>query len=192
MKDIVLDAMRLAERAHRQRNHFRKAPDGEDRPAYFLHLAEVAWLLQESGLDHETVAAGFLHDIMEDCGYTRTRLAQEIGSMRIADLVVWVSEPDKGHSWETRNADYLRRMPHAPPEALAISCADKTSNLRDMNRLLTKGHATHTFTSRDYPTQRAKFEALDLVYRDSVPQPLYAHFTAAADAFRRHESSGRS
>ncbi len=44
MTDLVLDAMRLAERAHRLRNHFRKAPEGEDRPAYFLHLAEVAWM----------------------------------------------------------------------------------------------------------------------------------------------------
>jgi hypothetical protein len=57
MTDIVLDAMRLAERAHRLRNHLRKAPEGEDRPAYFLHLAEVAWMLQETGLDREVVAA---------------------------------------------------------------------------------------------------------------------------------------
>jgi hypothetical protein len=190
MTDIVLDAMRLAERAHRLRNHFRKAPESEDRPAYFLHLAEVAWLLQETGLDHEVVAAGFLHDIIEDCGYTRERLAGDIGSARVADLVEWVSEPGKDHSWETRNDAYLKRMEDAPAEVLAVSCADKTSNLRDMNRLLIKGHATHTFTSRDHPTQRAKFEALDRLYRDSVPEPLYARFTAAMEAFRRHEGTG--
>ena len=66
LETLVLDAMRLAERAHRTREqgpHHRKAPDGEDRPAYFIHLAEVAWMLQDAGLDSETVAAGFLHDI---------------------------------------------------------------------------------------------------------------------------------
>jgi (p)ppGpp synthase/HD superfamily hydrolase len=98
MKDIVLDAMRLAERARRLRNHFRKVPEGVDRPAFFLHLAEAAWLLRESGLGHEVVAAGFLHDIIEDCGYTRERLAGEIGSARVADLVEWVSEPGKDHT----------------------------------------------------------------------------------------------
>ncbi len=76
MNTLVLDAMRLAERAHRTRPegpHTRKAPDGEDRPAYFIHLAEVGWMLQDAGLDPETVAAGYLHDIIEDCGYLNAR-----------------------------------------------------------------------------------------------------------------------
>ncbi len=57
---LVLDAMRLAERAHRTRPqgpHHRKAPEGEDRPAYFIHLAEVGWMLQDARLAAETVAA---------------------------------------------------------------------------------------------------------------------------------------
>ena len=48
--NLVMDAMRLAERAHRLKNQFRKAPKGEDRPSYFLHLVEVAWMLQQAGL----------------------------------------------------------------------------------------------------------------------------------------------
>lgn len=187
MNDLVLDAMRLAERAHRHRNHFRKAPEGEDRPAYFLHLTEVAWMLEESGLAPELVAAGFLHDIMEDCGYTRARLRIEIGNTEVADLVDWVSEPDKGHSWEVRNRTYLERMKEAPDKVLALSCADKTSNLRDMNRLLIRGHPPHTFTSKDHPTQWAKFEALEVRYRGHVPETLYTRFAAALEAFRDHE-----
>ncbi len=45
--DLVLDAMRPAERAHRTRPegpHHRKASEGADRPAYFIHLAEVGWM----------------------------------------------------------------------------------------------------------------------------------------------------
>jgi hypothetical protein len=58
---LVLDAMRLAERAQTRPEspHRRKTPDGEDRPAYFIHLAEVGWMLQDAGLDPETVAAGY-------------------------------------------------------------------------------------------------------------------------------------
>lgn len=180
---LVLDAMRLAERAHRQGNHFRKAPAGEDRPAYFLHLSEVAWMLQEAALDAETVAAGYLHDIIEDCGYTERRLTREIGSARVASLVEWVSELDRRLPWETRNRQYLKRMQSAPPEVRALSCADKTSNLRDMVRLFAKGHPPESFTSKDFATQLRKFQALDPTYRGHVPEVLYARFRAALDEF---------
>lgn len=52
-ENLVLDAMRLAERAHRTRPqgpHHRKAPEGEDRPAYFIHLAQVGCMLVIAGL----------------------------------------------------------------------------------------------------------------------------------------------
>ncbi len=52
-EDLVLESMRLAERAHRPQR--RKAPEGQDRPAYFLHLAEVAWMLQDAGMDSEVL-----------------------------------------------------------------------------------------------------------------------------------------
>ncbi len=100
---LVPNAMRLAEYAHRQHDHRRKAPPGEDRPAYFLHLTEVAWLLLDGGVrDDELIAAAFLHDIIEDCDYDEIRLAAAAGSSRVAALVAAVSEPDKGHGWEER------------------------------------------------------------------------------------------
>jgi (p)ppGpp synthase/HD superfamily hydrolase len=83
-EDLVLRAIRIAEYAHRNRPqgpHYRKAPKGEDRPYYFVHLAEVGWLLSGAGRSHELVAAGFLHDIIEDCGYTADQLEEEIGFM---------------------------------------------------------------------------------------------------------------
>lgn len=51
---LVLGATRLAEYAHRTRKkgpHHRKAPPGVDRPSYFIHFAEVGWLLQGAGFD---------------------------------------------------------------------------------------------------------------------------------------------
>jgi (p)ppGpp synthase/HD superfamily hydrolase len=70
--ELVLRAIRIAEHAHRTREkgaHYRKAPAGEDRPAHFVHLTEVAWMLSDAGCSHEVVAAGYLHDIIEDCDY---------------------------------------------------------------------------------------------------------------------------
>jgi (p)ppGpp synthase/HD superfamily hydrolase len=109
--DLVLRAIRIAEYAHRNRPqgpHYRKAPKGKDRPYYFVHLAEVAWMLSDSGCSHEVVAAGYLHDIIGDCQYTGDQLEKEIGDRRVRDLVEWVTEVDrvgpdgKKLPWEVR------------------------------------------------------------------------------------------
>lgn len=195
LNDLVLDAMRLAEYAHRNRAqgpHHRKAPPGIDRPSYFIHLAEVGWMLQDAGLDAETVAAGYLHDILEDCDYTQEQLAAEFGNARVAELVAWVSDdkidPGTGErlDWEQRSRSYLKRMRRAPDEALALSCADKTANMIDMLRHMKSGYPVHSFTLRDHATQLAKFEALAAVYGNRVPDRILQRFERALREFRKH------
>lgn len=193
--DLVLRALRLAEFAHRNRPegpHFRKAPDGGDRPAYFIHLAEVAWMLQDAGLDDETVAAGYLHDIIEDCGYTQEQLAQEIGNAHVAAFVACVSEtkerPDGSEiSWEERNRSYRERLAReAPPQVLALSCADKTANMMDMCRHLKNGHPLESFTSRGHKQQLEKFEALGELFLGQVPEKLWRRYELVLSEFRRY------
>lgn len=195
MNTLVLDAMRLAERAHRTRPegpHHRKAPEGEDRPAYFIHLAEVGWMLQDAGLDAETVAAGYLHDVIEDCGYTQDQLANEFGNAKVAEIVKWVSEGKfdangQKQTWEARNQSYLQRLKTAPDNVRALSCADKTSNMRDMNRLLDKGHPPSAFTKQDHATQLNKFQSLyEHVFDGHVPTQLAGRYQAALDEFRQY------
>lgn len=189
--DLVLNAMRLAEHAHRTRSagpHYRKAPAGEDRPAYFIHLAEVGWMLRDAGYGPAVVAAGFLHDLVEDCDYTVAQLSEAIGNSRVADLVAWVSEPSKAYSWEERNSAYAERLTKAPDDVLALSCADKTSNLRDMNTLLARGYQSEAFTSRGHAAQLRKFEVLDKLYKGRVAETLYCRFADALERFRRYGS----
>ena len=50
-----------------------------------------------------------------------------------------------------------------PVVVLALSCADKASNLRDMLRLNEQGHAVGAFTSRGHSSQLGKFLSLDRV-----------------------------
>jgi (p)ppGpp synthase/HD superfamily hydrolase len=188
--DLVLRAMRIAEKAHRTReagSHFRKGPDDVDKPSYFLHLTEVAWMLQDARYTAPVVAAGYLHDVIEDCDYTREMLAAEIGDGRVVDLVCAVTEPGKDQTWEERNAAYLKNIRGASKEALALSCADKASNLNDMNRLNAEGHAVGVFISRGHSIQLNKFGSLDLAYRGKVAGPIYLRFRAALNTF---ENSG--
>jgi len=176
-EDLVLESMRLAERAHRPQR--RKAPEGQDRPAYFLHLAEVAWMRQDADMEGDVVAAGYLHDMIEDCGYTQEQLAEETGNPRVAELVDLVSEPEKDRSWEERNGVYLERMREAPMEVLALSCADKTSNLRDMLRLIDRGYELDSFLSVGKEKQIAKFEGLDELYSGVVPEKIHSRYSTA-------------
>ncbi|RUQ35239.1 MAG: HD domain-containing protein [Candidatus Competibacteraceae bacterium] len=183
---LVPLAMRLAECAHRRIDHRRKAPPGEDRPAYFLHLTEVAWLLLDSGLhDDELIAAAFLHDIIEDCDYDQATLATAVGNPRVVAMVIAVSETDKRQSWEDRQRQYRERLATLnDPLLLALSCADKTSNLTDMNRLMAKGYPVSSFTSRGFAAQQAKFVALDRLFRGRAPERLYGRFQQALAEFQ--------
>ena len=185
--------MRLAEYAHRKQNQHRKAPPGEDRTAYFLHPTEVAWLLLESGIDDdELIAAAFLHDVIEDCGYDETALAEAMGNQQVARWVAMVSEVDKTQSWETRQQAYWERLNALnDPAILALSCADKISNLMDMNRLLAKGYDVSSFTKRGFAAQYAKFDRLDRLFCGHVPPRLYQRFERALAEFREYDPTRR-
>jgi len=200
-RDLVLRAIRIAEKAHRTRSqgpHHRKVPDGQDRPYYLVHLAEVSWMLSDAGADDELIAAGWIHDVLEDCGYTANQLEQEIGNKRVTTLVRWVSETGNAplpegekEPWEIRNTRYLKRMLDAPVDALDLSCADKTANIMEMCTWLDQGYLIEEFTSRDHGTQLAKFEALDRIYRSKVTERIYLRFSEWLEVFRALAAGSR-
>src|SRR5579863_1815673 len=103
------------------RDQKRKYPDA-DVP-YVSHVAGVVAILARHGFDDEVLAAGALHDVLEDCGVSHEELAHRFGD-RVADLVRGVSEADKSLPWEDRKRLYLEQFARAPWEAQAISIAD--------------------------------------------------------------------
>ena len=95
------------------------------------HVAGVAAILSRHGFAEEVVAAGALHDVMEDCGVTLRRAREKFGS-DVADLVRHVSEEDKSLSWEERKRLYLEHFSEKPWEAQAITLADKIDNFQSI------------------------------------------------------------
>ena len=85
---LISEAADLAARRHNG-----MARKGRGNEPYINHLAEVANLLAlvTDGADAELVAAGWLHDTIEDAGTTREELAQKF-SERVAALVVEVTD----------------------------------------------------------------------------------------------------
>jgi guanosine-3',5'-bis(diphosphate) 3'-pyrophosphohydrolase len=121
---LVSEAAELAARRHN--GMARKGRGGEP---YINHLAEVANLLATAtdGADAELVAAGWLHDAIEDTETTREELAQKF-SERVAALVVECTD-----DMSLPKADRRRRQvvdaPHKSASAKLIKIADKVSNI---------------------------------------------------------------
>jgi len=122
---LVSEAAALA--AQRHNGMARKGRGGEP---YINHLAEVANLLAAAtdGADPELVAAGWLHDTIEDTATTPEELAQKF-SARVASLVVEVTDDMTLPKSERRRRQVID-APHKSADARLIKIADKISNIR--------------------------------------------------------------
>lgn len=131
--DVINHALAFA-----AKHHDRQVRKGTKLP-YLTHPANVAVILTRYGRDDETIVAGILHDVIEDCvrdGYTRTMLEQRVGDKfgpRVLETVLAVTyrrQDDDGVelSGEDRKDDYLERLAGASEEARWVCAADKIHN----------------------------------------------------------------
>jgi (p)ppGpp synthase/HD superfamily hydrolase len=122
---LVQKALAVAAAAHQ--GQVRK---GSGRP-YILHPVAVAQLLAEAGCGDEVVAAGLLHDTLEDTRLTLGELRAWFGA-EVASIVAGCSEPHKSVPWEKRKKHTLKTLPSAPWEVRVVTCADKLDNVLSM------------------------------------------------------------
>src|SRR3954470_4117283 len=132
------------------KHHDRQVRKGTRLP-YLTHPANVAIILTRYGRDEETVVAGILHDVIEDCvreQYTWEALAQRIGDKSGRDVVEAVlavtyrriddDGVELGH--DERRDDYLARLETASESARWVCAADKLHNssaiLSDLRRTI--------------------------------------------------------
>jgi guanosine-3',5'-bis(diphosphate) 3'-pyrophosphohydrolase len=122
---LVSEAAELA--SHRHSGMARK---GRGNEPYINHLAEVANLLcmATEGADAELVAAGWLHDTIEDTDTTPEELTAKFGD-RVAALVAEVTD-DMTLAKAERRRRQIIDVPKKSPGARLIKIADKISNIR--------------------------------------------------------------
>ncbi|MFC5540575.1 HD domain-containing protein [Ureibacillus suwonensis] len=125
--NIVDKAIVFAAKVHR--NQVRK---GTDIP-YITHPFAVGMLLQRANCSEEVIAAGILHDTLEDTDTTFEELKDEFG-LRIAILVQSASEQDKSLPWEVRKQHTIEHIKDASLEELQVIVADKLHNLQTIHK----------------------------------------------------------
>ncbi len=112
------------------RQHINQRRKGERAEPYVNHLTEVAVLLAETtnGSDVALVAAGLLHDTIEDTATTRDDLAAQFGET-VASVVMEVTD-DKSLPKAARKQLQIDHAPTLTARAKQVKLADKISNLR--------------------------------------------------------------
>ncbi|SHJ87470.1 RelA/SpoT family protein [Tepidibacter formicigenes] len=127
--DLIIKSYNFAESAHE--GQYRKS--GEK---YFIHPVEVANILADLELDIYTIAAGLMHDVVEDTKYTYEDIANKFG-IEIADLVEGVTKLGQIEykSKEETQAENLRKMFMAMAKdirVILIKLADRLHNMRTL------------------------------------------------------------
>jgi (p)ppGpp synthase/HD superfamily hydrolase len=108
-----------------------------DEAAFILHPLEVAQLLRGRDYPDDVVAAGVLHDSLEDTDATPLELEQRFGST-VAALVCSVSEPSGEGTYAQRKARLRSSMANASAESLAVYAADKVAKVRELRLTLAR------------------------------------------------------
>ncbi|MBE7086935.1 MAG: bifunctional (p)ppGpp synthetase/guanosine-3',5'-bis(diphosphate) 3'-pyrophosphohydrolase [Clostridiales bacterium] len=133
-KDFALckKAYDFAKKAHENQ----KRASGED---YFTHPCAVAKILADLGLDASTIAAAFLHDVIEDTPVSEGDIKKEFGD-EVLQLVLGVTKLDKFEftSKEEEQAENFRKIFVAMAKdirVIIIKLADRLHNMRSLNFL---------------------------------------------------------
>lgn len=122
--------------------HFaQQAHEGQVRRSgepYFTHPQEVASVLVEIMLDAETIAAGLLHDTLEDNDRVTVELLQKEFGAEVADLVDGVTKLGRLNfsDREEQQAESLRKMILAMGRdirVVLIKLADRLHNMRTLS-----------------------------------------------------------
>lgn len=128
---MVSRAYELAKSAHGDQKRYSGDP-------YFIHPAEVGYYLASAGLDAETIAAGLLHDTIEDAGLAAVTIEEQFGPEVLA-LVEGVTKLGAlRYRGLERHTESLRKLFAATAKdirVLIIKLMDRLHNARTLEHV---------------------------------------------------------
>lgn len=110
------------------RMHKKTVRKGTDMP-YIVHPLEVMHILELMHADKQLMAAGVLHDTVEDTKATIEDIEKRFGK-DVAELVAAHTEKDKSKPWKERKTEALDHLYDAPERVKMLVLADKLANIR--------------------------------------------------------------
>src|SRR5271166_5856251 len=123
MSELVRKAFLMAARAHHNQMY-------GDEP-YLTHLYDVVSCLEKYYSPENCIAAGWLHDILEDTPTQYSTIAEKI-SPEVADIVYLVTDEKGKNRWERAERTYPAIW--VSEEATRVKLADRISNVRQCLR----------------------------------------------------------
>src|SRR5882762_7548212 len=163
---------------------------------YLIHPLAVADFLADMKLDAVAIAAGLLHDVVEDTLTTIERI-QELFGPEVAHVVEGVTKISaiSFSSTEERQAENFRKMLLAMVDdirVILVKLADRLHNMRTLNHLPEERRAVIAQETRDIYApianrlgmSKVKNELEELSFRYLEPQ-AYESLRAKVDAKRR-------
>jgi (p)ppGpp synthase/HD superfamily hydrolase len=127
--------------------HAGQRRDADNAP-FILHPLEVAHLLQGRDYPDHVIAAGVLHDILENTDVTREELEEQFGP-DVTELVVAVSDPEGDGTYAERKARLREEVAAASTDAAAVFAADKVAKARELRLGLVSHGAGAAAVDRD-------------------------------------------
>jgi GTP pyrophosphokinase len=128
---LVTRAYDFAEEAHRPQKRYSGDP-------YFVHTAEVGFYLAQVGMDAAAIAAGLLHDTIEDAGVKPQTISEQFGE----DVLVLVEGVTKlgtlRYRGMERHTESLRKLFAATAKdirVLIIKLMDRLHNARTLEHV---------------------------------------------------------
>ncbi len=126
---LIRKAYEFSDRAHKGQKRISGEP-------FVEHCLEVAFILAEQHMDSTTIAAGLVHDVVEDTDATIKELNVEFGE-EIAELVDGVTKIGavKFQSREEQQVEYFRKMlltMSRDIRVILIKLADRLHNMRTL------------------------------------------------------------
>src|ERR1700735_197323 len=162
---------------------------------YSLHPLEVAQVLAEMKLDSTAIAAGLLHDAVEDTPVTTEDITEQFGE-QVAHIVEGVTKIDKIQfaNREDRQAENVRKMLLAmvsDVRVVLIKLADRLHNMRTLEHLKPERQEAIARETQDIYAPLAhrlgmgkvRGELEDLAFRYTHPVS-YEQVSAAVEARR--------
>jgi GTP pyrophosphokinase len=165
---------------------------------YFIHPFETAVILADMGLSSKVVAAGLLHDVLEDTPVTKARFKKMFGK-EVFSLVEGVTK-FKMLANETKQQSNFKSLHNLlfattkDPRVILIKLADKLHNLRtiqylkpkDRKRIASEALAIYVPIAHKIGMMQIASELEDLAFRHAKPE-TFKRFEARLNSLEREK-----